>query len=561
MMACIVRRVLVASMFLGSAFTTPAAEVTPSQLIRPPDGEWLTFHGDASGAHYSPLHQIDATSIERLGLAWVSRPSTSMQGAIAGGLSADANAASGGGPAFPSLLKAIPLVADGVIYMVVGAQVHAIDARTGRAIWRYHWSSRQGAQLGRGVALYRDSVIVQTGMDNFVVALDARTGAERWRRQVTDSLLGYAGSTAPVITGEHLILGMGGDGNNLAAWLESRDPATGELQWQWHVTPRAGEPGIDTWPDAATAARGGGMPWQQVTYDPDLDLIYVPTANPVPVFNGLVRKGDNLHTDSIVALRARDGTKAWHFQATPHDTHDYDATQVPILFDATVGAKPRKLLAQFNRNGYFFVLDRSTGQPILTVPFIESANWAKGIAANGQPMPDPAKDPQPGGVLVSPMSDGAASYAAPSYSPRTQLAYVHAISSYSLFYLHPEEENPLGWGGGSEYHTGYSTSALVALDPRTGRLAWKHDYPGSSFLTTACPGLLTTGGGLLFTGDPAGNFVAFDARRGAPLWHARIGIVRNAPVTYLLDGRQYVLVATDDTMYAFALNERAQEAR
>ncbi len=531
-----------------------AADVRPESLRQPPAGDWPTYHGDNSGVHFSPLAQVDRSTIGRLGLAWVARPTTSPAGAIEGGLPGAAG--DGSRVPFPTQLKATPLVVDGVVYMVVGSQVQALDARTGRAIWRYHWASPNGAMLGRGVALYRDSVIVQTGSDNYVVSLDARSGQERWRRQVTDSKLGYGGTTAPIIAGEHLVLGMGGDGNNLRAWLESRDPATGELQWQWHVTPGAGEPGIETWPDAATAARGGGMPWQQVTYDPVLDLIYVPTANPVPVFRGDVRAGDNLYTDSIVALHAGTGRMAWHFQATRNDTHDYDATQVPILFDASIDGKPRKLLAQFNRNGFYFLLDRATGQSLATRPFIDSVNWARGVDAKGQPIPDPAKVPQPGGVLVSPMSDGAANYPAPTFSPRTRLVYTHANTSYSLFYQHPQEENPIGWGGGSEYHTSYATSALVAVDYATGRVAWRHPYPETGFVNSAYPGLLTTAGGLLFTGDPTGQFVAFDARNGTPLWFSHVGLVRNAPVTYLLDGRQYVLVATDDTFFAFSLNEK-----
>jgi alcohol dehydrogenase (cytochrome c) len=499
------------------------------------------------------LRTINRRSVRQLGLAWVLRPATTTEGAVAGGIPLAQGTAARNG--FPSQLKATPLVRDGVAYMVVGAQVQALDARTGRVLWRYHWNSPGGAQLGRGVALHADSVIVQTGSDNYVVSLDAGTGTERWRRQVTDSKLGYGGTTAPVMAGAHLILGMGGDGNNLGSWLESRDPATGELQWRWNATPRPGDPAVATWPDAATAAKGGGMPWQQVTYDPELDLIYVPTGNPVPVFAGQVRPGENLYTNCIVALHAGDGSLAWYFQATPHDTHDYDATQVPVLFDVVVAGKPRKLLAQANRNGYFFLLDRVTGESLLTQPFIASANWAQGIAPDGRPIPDPRKEPQPGGVLVSPMSDGAANYPAPSYDPQTRLLYVQATTSYSLVYLDPSEEHPAGWSGGSEYHAGFASSGVLALEPVSGRIAWRHAWPDMGFVNSSYPGMLSTGGGLVFTGDPAGNFIAFDAASGKLLWHARIGKVRNAPVTYELDHRQYVLVATDDTLFAFALNE------
>ena len=519
-------------------------DVTSESLAHAPAGEWLTYHGDYSGDHFSTLNQISLGTLSRLGLAWTARLTAS----VAGGAPAVPRAL------FPTQLKATPLVADGAIYMVVGSQVQALDARTGRLIWRYQWDSLRGATLGRGVALYRDAVLVQTGTDNYVVSLDAHNGQERWRRQVTDSTQGYAGTTAPILAGEHLLIGMGGDGNNLRTWVESRDPGSGALQWKWYVTPGQGEPGIETWPDPQSAAHGGGMPWQQATYDPKLDLIYLPTANPVPAFNGRVRRGADLYTDCIVALHASSGKMAWYFQATANDTHDFDATQVPILIDAVIDGRSRLLLAQVNRNGYYFLLDRQTGRSIATAPFIKSVNWSKGIGVNGQPVSDEDKDPQPGGVLVSPMSDGAANYPAPSFDPEIRLIYSHATTSYSLFYLNPEEEHPIGWGGGSEYHTGYTTSALLALDYASGRIVWRHDYPDTGFTTSAYPGVLSTGGGLVFTGDPAGNFIAFDARNGKVAWHSGIGKVRNSPVTYSIDAKQYVLVATDDSLFAFSLN-------
>jgi acido-empty-quinoprotein group A len=532
-----------------------AASVVPEQLWTPPHGEWLTYHGDSSGEHFSPLTQINRSTLPLLGLAWTVRPNTAQAGAIVSATQKD-KAEQPRLPVFPAQLKAIPLVSEGVVYMVVGSQIHALDARSGKAIWRYQWISPIGAALGRGVALYKDSVIAQTGLDNHVVSLDAKSGEERWQVEVTDSTLGYGGTTAPILAGNHLILGMGGDGNNLRAWLESRDPNTGALQWRWYVTPSPGQAGIETWPDTLTAEHGGGMPWQQVTYDPTLDLIFVPTANPVPTFNARVRAGDNLYTNCIVALHAATGKIAWYFQATANDSHDYDATQVPILIDAAIDGRPRKLLAQVNRNGYYYLLDRMTGKSIVTVPYIPTANWAKGINAIGQPITNPDKTPQPGGAVVSPMSDGATNFPPPSYSPTTGLVYAQATSSYSIYYLNPEEEKPLGWGGGSEYHSGFVVSALVGLDYKTGRSIWRHEYPSVGFLNSAFAGVLSTGGGLVFTGDPAGNFVAFDAKTGVPLWHSGIGNVRNTPITYVLDGRQYILVATDENLFAFALNER-----
>lgn len=551
------RTLAIITLALAAIATAHAEGVAPSALNQAPAGEWPTYHGDSSGAHYSPLDQINTRSIDRLGLAWAVRPNVSPDGAISGGTVAPAPGGAANGPparVFPAQIKAQPLVFEGVVYTIAGSQVQALDARTGRTIWRYQWNSRVGGGLGRGVALYRDSVIFQTGNDNHVVSLDAHTGKERWRRQVTDSTMGYAGTTAPVIAGEHLILGMGGDGNNLRAWLESRDPATGELQWKWYVTPAAGEPGIESWPDVKTALQGGGMPWQMVTHDAELDLIYVPTANPVAVFRGDLRKGDNLYTNSVVALHAATGRMAWYFQFTPNDSHDYDATQVPMLFDAVFDGRPRKLMAQFNRNGYYFLLDRTTGESLRTVPFVDKLNWAKGVSRKGQPVTDRAKDPQQGGVLVSPTSDGATNFPATTYSPQLRLAYAHATESWSLFYQHPEEDSPLGWGGGSEYHTGYTTTSLMAVEATTGKTVWKHPYPHTGFIVSAYSGLLSTAGGLLFAGDPDGNVVAYDAATGKALWHSNIGNVRAAPLTFMMDGYQYILVSSEESLYAFRLN-------
>jgi alcohol dehydrogenase (cytochrome c) len=526
-------------------------------LAHRPADDWPTYHGDDSGDHFSTLEQIDTRSISRLGLAWTLRIEPSTAGAIEGGTAPAASAASAGAArnAASSPLKAAPIEIGGVIYMVSGAQVFALDARSGITLWHYHWASAAGAQLGRGVAVNADSVFVQTGSDNYVVSLDASNGHERWRHQVTDSSAGYQGTTAPVIVGRHLIIGMGGDGNNIGGWLEALDPNTGKLQWKWYAAPSAGDPALASWPNRETAEHGGGMPWQEPTYDPELDLLYVTTANPVPVLSGGGRAGDNLYTDCIVALHADTGRLAWACQTTPHDTHDYDATQVPMLIDASVDGRPRKLLAQFNRNGLYFLLDRTTGKALVTRPFIPTVNWYRNINAQGQPRPDPARAPQPGGVLISPMSDGATNYPAPSYDPQTRLVYSQANTSFSLFYLDPDEKHPSGWSGGSEYLPGYVHSALLALDYASGRVVWRHDYADLGFINAFYPGVLTTAGGLLFTGDPVGNFIAFDAHSGATLWHSRIGHIRNTPITYRLDGRQYVLVATDQSLFAFALNE------
>ena len=251
----------------------------------------------------------------------------------------------------------------------------------------------------------------------------------------------------------------------------------------------------------------------------------------------------------------------WHFQGSPHDTHDWDGTQVPVLFDAEIDGKPRKLLAQANRNGFFFVLDRTNGQPIVSKPFIETANWFTGIDKKGQPIPNPDKEPQIPGVLVSPSTDGAANYPAPSFNPDTGLFYINATESWSLYYLTERISNAVGWGGAFEYHTGVFDSALRALDYRTGEVKWEHRYPGLGFWSSTYPGMLSTAGKLLFTGDPVGNFIAYDPAQAARCCGTPTlaRIVCNSPITYMLDGRQYVVVASGDTLYAFSLYDKAQQ--
>lgn len=522
----------------------------PVDFSGPPHESWPTFNGDWSGRHYSGLSEINENNVAELQIAWQLRVTGSTEGAILGEPAPRSSAQSLG---FPALLKSTPLMVDDVLYTTAGSQVYALDSQTGRVIWHYLWQSPAGAQLGRGVAILEGRLYVQTGTDNFVVCLDRHTGHELWRRQVTDAF-GYAGSTAPVLAGNHLVLGMGGDGNNVAPWLEARDPRSGDVQWRWFTTPRGSETGMESWPDEDTAKHGGGMVWQQVTYDRRLNRLYVTTANPTPVFNGDVRKGANLFTDSIVALAADSGKMIWHFQTTPHDTHDYDGTEVPVLFEGRIKGRARQLLGQFNRNGYFFLLDRVTGQNLLTTPFIKTVNWAERVDASGSPIPNPAKEPTAGGTLVSPMSDGAVNYPAPSFSPDTGLFYANTTTSFSIMYRDLSETKPIGWGGGSEYHTGYSTSALIAMDYQSGKLRWQHEYPVFGFVNSIYPGILTTSGHLLFTGDPSGNFIAYKTSDGSILWHRKIGDVRNTPITYRSGPRQYVLVSTNDTYFAFALS-------
>jgi alcohol dehydrogenase (cytochrome c) len=422
----------------------------------------------------------------------------------------------------------------------------AVDARTGQEIWHYFWRTKGGVHIGnRGFGMYNGWLFFETP-DCYLVSLDAASGTERWRKQIADVKQEYFCTPAPVVIREHVIVGMGGDSLDVPGWLESRDPETGEVQWKWYTTPRPGQPGAETWPDAYSMEHGGGMPWQPPTYDPELNLLYVPTGNPNPVMAAQSRKGDNLWTASIVALNPDNGKLAWWFQTSPHDTHDWDAAQVPVLIDGTVNGQPRKMIAQANRNGFYFLLDRTNGKNLITKPFAESMNWYKGIDEKGSPIPNPDKDPKLDGTLVSPTSTGITNWPAPSYSPDTGLFYVGTEQTYSIYYLTDTTARPQGYGA-TERRLMSAGNHLRALDYKTGEVKWKVPT------TSGTQGLLSTAGGLLFGTDGSSNFIAFDADNGKPLWHAGIGTTSNAPSTYMLDGKQYVVVGAGDSLYAFYL--------
>jgi acido-empty-quinoprotein group A len=542
----------IAAMTVTSAERGPG--LTPDKILKPPPDSWPTFHGDYSGRHYSPLSQISQANVKNLSLAWMVRLSPTVQGAIVGGKGPD--------PAPNANLslniKATPLLVDGVMYLSAPNHAYAIDARTGKEIWHYYWKSLGGRNIGnRGLGMWGHYLYMDTP-DQHLVSLEAATGKERWNQQKADARSeGYA-TTAPTVIRNHVLTGAGGDDLDVPGWLESRDPETGALQWKWYATPRAGEPGIETWPSVFAAERGGAAPWQPVTYDPDLNLIYVGTGNPQPVLIGDSRKGDNLWTCSIVAINPDTGKMAWYFQVSPHDTHDWDATQTPVLFDARVDGRPRKLLVQASRNGMFFVLDRITGEKVLSTQFLESANWSLGFKPTGEPIPNPLKEPQVGGALVSPHNGGATNWTPPAYNPTTGLFYTNSVEGYVIHYrVLPGGALASGYGGGAEHGVGGVGAALRAINPLTGKLQWIHRYPGAD-ATAPRPeslgGLLTTAGGVLFAGGPSGHLIAFHPSDGKILWHS--GLLQqmsNTPITYMLDGTQYVVAAAGDVVYAFSL--------
>ncbi len=308
---------------------------------------------------------------------------------------------------------------NGVLYVTLPDHVWAVDARTGREIWHFAWPSTGGIHIGnRGVAIAGDWLYFETP-DCHLVSLNVKDGTERWRQKICDLDLFYYGSVAPVIVKNMVIAGVSGDDLDFPGYVQAHDLATGEMQWKWYVVPqKMGEPGSETWPNEDAMKHGGGMTWQPVTYDPELNHIYVSTGNPQPVIAHKNRKGDNLYTGAFVALNADTGKMAWYFQSSPHDTHDWDSTQTPVVFDGVIDGKPRKLIAQAARNGHFFVLDRTTGKAIISSEYVKT-NWTSGYDAKGQPIPNPAKEPQIDGALVTPNQGGATNWPPPSFSPAT----------------------------------------------------------------------------------------------------------------------------------------------
>jgi alcohol dehydrogenase (cytochrome c) len=340
-----------------------------------------------------------------------------------------------------------------------------------------------------------------------------------------------------VIVGNHVIVGIGGDSDNIQGFLKSVDATTGAVQWEWDATPPTGTPNATT----------GGMTWIPGTYDPELNLLYWGTGNPTPVLNGAVRPGDDLYTCSIVALNPDTGKLVWSFQPSPHDTHDWDAVEIPVLVDGVFHGRPRKMLMQASRNGYFFVLDRATGESLLTVPF-GPTNWALGIDKKGQPIPNPAKDPAPDGRLVAPDEGGLTNYRSPSFDPKPGLFIVNASISYGIYFTKPED-GTWGWAGADYGIAG--RGVLDAIDYQTGKIRWTHSL---GFNDSSDTGVLTTGSGLTFTGDATGNMLALDTATGKTLWHAGLGAdIQTSPTTYELDGRQYVLVGAGQALFAWAL--------
>ena len=528
------------SLLLLLAASAAAQGLNPSALtlFHQPPNSWPTYNGDYSGRRFSELMQIDQSNVNRLKIDWMYR--------ITG-------VGSQRGVGNPTI-KSTPLMVNGILYFTIPDHVFALNARTGEQLWQYDFEDHGGHLVGqRGVGMYGNWLYFLTP-DGWFISLNAQNGKERWRKKVADEKSQYFTTMAPMVVKNHILVGVGGDAMDVRGYLEARDPETGELQWRWWSEPqKKGDPGSETWPNQAAMDHGGGMTWLPGTYDPELNLLYWGTGNANPVFAGQSRKGANLFTASIVALNPDTGTLAWYFQASPHDTHDWDNVETPVLLDATIDGKPRKLLAQAARCGWFFVLDRTNGQNLVSKPFSGTGNWAKGIDAHGQPIPDPAKEPKVDGSMIDMPVFGATNWPPPSYSPQTRLFYVNGTEGYGLAYLYDTSPEPEGYGGGGG-GTFDGRSALFALDITNGSVKWKHEVTGSAM----GGGILTTAGHLLFTGD-ASHLAAFDPESGKLIWNQRLeSSVSNGPSTWMLDGHQYIIVGAGDTLYALDLAGKQQ---
>ena len=531
--------------------------VDPASLLKPLGESWPTYSGDYTGRRFSALTQVNRTTVRNLTLAWTSRVATGPGGGRRGGEAAPVTVGGHGTEALETsgaaTIKGSILQVGGILYVTAPDHVWAIDANDGRELWRYFWKTRGGTHIGnRGAAIWRNYLFFETP-DNYLVSIDARTGKEQWNVEIADFDEQYFSTPAPIIVDNHVLVGTGND-LDMPGFLQSFNAETGKLEWKTYLVPmKPGDPGLETWPSLEAARHGGGQAWVPGVYDPETRLYIFGTGNPTPAYTGVARKGDNLFTCSLVAVHVDTGKMAWYFQTSAHDTHDWDSAQTPILIDGTINGRPRKLVSTASRNGYFYTVDRVTGEHIVTTKYGTATNWAKAMRPNGVVEPDLDKSATIPGSLVSPVEGGVTNWPPAAFSPRTGLFYVHERNGFNILYLSdPDPRGSMGLGGKIRTQVGSAPSYLTAIDYATGRAEWRHPFPGVTG-AGGSGGVLATAGDLVFTGDAGGNFVAFDAANGTPLWHSHIGSITNAPQTYMIDGRQYVLAATGDTLYAFVI--------
>lgn len=512
------------------------AGVPFADIAHPKKGTWPTYDGKLTGNRFSPLDQITAGNVTRLAPKWMFTLS---------GVSRS--------------LEGTPIVVDGVMYVTSVNEAYALDARNGREIWHYSRPRSQGLAgdaaggINRGVAVRGDRVFMVT--DNaHLIALHRFTGQLLWDVKMADSGQNYGSTSAPLVVNDLVIAGVSGGDEGVRGFLSAYRASTGERAWRFWTIPARGEPGSETWGGRALE-HGCGSTWFTGAYDPEARLLYWPTGNPCPDYNGDERKGDNLYTASVVALDTDSGKLRWYYQFTPHDLHDWDAAETPMLVDAEFRGEPRKLLLQGNRNGFFYVLDRLTGKVLLAEPFVKKLTWASGIGADGRPKLLPGNEPTVEGRLTCPAVAGAANWPSSAYDPATGLFYMFAEESCNVYSKNNEwwEAGKSFYGGGTRRAPGEQGSGklLKAIDIQTGKTAWELPGIGGGILGS---GLMATAGGLIFYGDGSGSFVAAGAKNGKPLWHFDTGQNYKAgPMTYVVDDVQYIGLAAGSTILAFSL--------
>lgn len=522
------RAILFALLFTCMLIGSAQAQVSYERLTKASQEphNWLTYSGNYAGWHHSALNQIDTKTVEHLQMQWAFQTGST------------------------GLFEATPLVVDGVMYVTAqNNTAFALDARTGRKLWSYTRKLPPGVSgANRGFAVLGDKVFMAT-LDAHVVALDAKTGDVIWDVVSADYRVGFSFTHAPLVVRNKVIVGVGAGEFCIRGFIDAYDVETGKLAWRFYTIPAPGEPGNDTWPKDYWKI-GGAPAWMSGTYDHALNTLYWGVGNPAPDFYGKDRPGLNLYTNSVLALDPDTGKLKWYFQFTPHDTHDWDAVEIPLLLDLELNRQARKLLVQANRNGFYYVLDRTDGKLLLAQPFVKTT-WAGQSTPGGLPVALPNTEPTPEGVVICPGNLGGTNWWSPSYSPQTGLFYVVARDQCDEFFGYPQPcVKGRDWiAGGVKSLPG--NGALRALDPRTGELKWEFKYH-----TPPYAGALSTGGGLVFAGDMEGNLIANDARTGAELWHRQTGAqIQACPMTYAVDGKQYVAISSASALFAFALPE------
>ncbi|MBI4910388.1 MAG: PQQ-binding-like beta-propeller repeat protein [Acidobacteria bacterium] len=496
---------------------------------------WGSYHGAENGNRHSKLRQIDTSNVARMSLRWAySIPSAGR-------------------------LQVTPVVVDGVMYVTAVNQVHALDSGTGRVIWKYQRPRSSGlvgdaaSGINRGVAVAGRRLFMVT--DNaHLLAIDRITGKLLWDREMADSRDHYGATAAPLVIHGLVVSGISGGDEGVRGFLAAFSQETGERVWQFWTVPKRGEPLAETWKGDALE-HGCATTWLTGSYDASQDLLLWPTGNPCPDYNGDGRIGDNLYSDSVLALEPRTGKLRWHYQFTPHDTHDWDAQEPLLLVDAEWQGRVRKLVLQANRNGFFYVLDRETGRPLLAKPFVKKLTWAREIGPDGRPVLNPGALPAEAGVRACPAVEGATNWFSSAFHPGTQLFYVQALEKCNIYTKKPGE-----WVRGQSYYDGTAKGVpgepgqkfLRAIDFRTGKVVWEYAQSGTA---NSWGGVLSTDGGLVFFGEDSGAFAAADAKTGKLLWHVPLNETWKAsPMTYEMDGRQLVGVAAGGSVMVFGVD-------